>query len=89
MTITGASGQSANLLTVEDSSSNAFVEIQSNGSIRLGTSSTRKIWVANMSGTHPAGKHLELRAGQAPGPGAGPAHGHRPWTLPLAKVHGL
>ena len=71
VTITGASGQSVNLLTVEDSSSNALVEIQSNGSIRLGTSGTRKMSVANMSGTNQAGKNLDLRAGKSTGTGAG------------------
>ena len=67
VTITGASGQSANLLTVEDSSSNALVEIQSTGSIRLGTSGTRRIHVANVSGTDVAGKNLDLRAGKSTG----------------------
>ena len=71
VTITGASGQSVNLLTVEDSGANAFVEIQNNGSIRLGTSSTRKIQVANISGTNQAGKSLDLRGGKSTGTGAG------------------
>ena len=86
VTITGASGQSANLLTVEDSGANAFVEIQNNGSIRLGTSSTRKIQVANISGTNQAGKSLDLRGGKSTGTGAGGSI--RMYTAPAGGTSG-
>jgi len=65
--ITGASGQTVNLVTVENSGGSAYVEVQSTGSIRLGTAGTRRIWVANVSGEDVAGKNLDLRAGKSTG----------------------
>tara|TARA_R100000808_G_scaffold7070_1_gene20779 strand:- start:3536 stop:4504 length:969 start_codon:yes stop_codon:yes gene_type:complete len=67
VTITGASGQSVNLMTIENSSNAAYVEFQSTGSIRLGTAGTRRIWVENVSGEDVAGKNLDLRAGKSTG----------------------
>ena len=71
LTVTGASGQSVNLVTIENSSNENFVSVGSTGTILLGIEGTRKIQVENVSGSNVAGKHLDLRSGKSTGSGLG------------------
>jgi len=71
LTVTGASGQSVNLVTIENSSNENFVSVGSTGTILLGIDGTRRIQPENVSGTNVTGKHLDLRSGKSTGSGLG------------------
>lgn len=71
LTVSGASGQLVNLVTIEDSSASEFLTVLSTGTIQLGFTGTHRIQTEVATGTDTAGKNLDLRGGKSTGTGVG------------------
>jgi hypothetical protein len=70
-TITGASGQSVDLLVVEANGGGDYLSVINNGSLVMGLAGTRVIQTKEESGTNTAGKDIFIKGGKSTGNGEG------------------
>jgi hypothetical protein len=70
-TITGASGQSVDLLVVEANGGGDYFSVNNAGTVVMGLAGTRVIQTKEESGTNAAGKDIFIKAGKSTGNGEG------------------